>query len=387
MASRTFWPGARVALGWGGGAPRGARRDGLVVGRPARQLRLPAGEAPALEAGGEGVVGTGPPLVPRRPLRRALRGGLAVEGEHVVGHPERLVGWDPEDLLGDADLVVAERVAVRGVGVGELGGRVADVAAQHDERRLVLDRHAPPQRGLEGVAVVGDLAHLVDVPAVAAEARGCIVGEGQLGLAVDRDVVVVVDHDEPAEAEVAGERGGLVADALHEVAVTRDHEGVVVAQLGAEAGAQPALGDRHAGAVADALAERAGGDLDALGVVPFGVARRLRLPLAERLEVVELQAVPGQVEHRVEEDRRVAGGEDEPVAVGPVGLARVVLHHPRPEHVGEWRQCHRRARVPGVGPLRGVHREASDDVDPALLQVARHPCDPTHGPTAAGRRR
>ena len=76
-------------------------------------------------------------------------------------------------------------------------------------------------------------------------------------------MVVVVDVDEPAQPEVAGERRRLVADALHEVAVAADHEGVVVDEVGAEARPQPALGDAHAHAVAEPLAERAGGDLDA----------------------------------------------------------------------------------------------------------------------------
>ena len=39
---------------------------------------------------------------------------------------------------------------------------------------------------------------------------------------------------------------------------------------------------RHADRVGEALAERAGGDLDAGGVADLGVARRGRTPLAER---------------------------------------------------------------------------------------------------------
>ena len=61
--------------------------------------------------------------------------------------------------------------------------------------------------------------------------------------------------------------------------------------VGAEAVAQAALGDGHADGVGEALAERTGGDLDAGGVAGLGVAGRARLPLAERLEVVELEAV------------------------------------------------------------------------------------------------
>ena len=69
----------------------------------------------------------------------------------------------------------------------------------------VGDGLGPIERGLEGVEVVGDLADLVDVPAVAPEALAGVVGQRQLGDAVDRDVVVVVDHDQLAELLVAGE--------------------------------------------------------------------------------------------------------------------------------------------------------------------------------------
>ena len=68
---------------------------------------------------------------------------------------------------------------------------------------------------------------------------------------------------EVAESEMAGERGGLVADPLHHAAVTGDDERVVVLGVGAEARTQAALGDRHADRVGEALAERPRGDLDA----------------------------------------------------------------------------------------------------------------------------
>ena len=80
---------------------------------------------------------------------------------------------------------------------------------------------------------------------------------------------------------MAGERRGLVADALHHAAVTGDDERVVVLGVVAEAGAQVALGDRHADRVAEPLAERTGRDLDAGGVPGLGMAGRRRLPLAE----------------------------------------------------------------------------------------------------------
>ena len=219
------------------------------------------------------------------------------------------------------------------------------------------------------------------MPAVRLEALRDVVAVRELGRTVDGDVVVVVHVDEAAEPEVAGDRRRLVADALLEVAVAAEHERVVVDDLLAEPGAQVGLGEADAHAVGEALPERPGGDLDAGGVAVFGVTCGLGAPLPEVAQVVEGEAEPGEVEERVEQHRRVPVREHEAVAVGPVGRRGVVLHHPGPQHVGEGRQRHRRARVARVRLLHGVHRQPADDVDPALfdalLDVDRRHCAPS----------
>ena len=207
------------------------------------------------------------------------------------------------------------------------------------------------------------------MPAVGVEALGHVVVVGQLGRTVDGDVVVVVDVDEPPQPQMAGERCRLVADPLHQVAVAAEDEGVVVDELGAEAGPQPALGDAHAHAVAEPLAQRAGGDLDPVGEVHLGMTRRLAGPLTELLDVVEGESVAGEEEKGVQKDRGVAVGQDEAVTVGPVGVGRVVAHDPGEQHVCEGRQRHGRARVARIGLLRGVHGQAPDHVDPELLEL------------------
>ena len=54
------------------------------------------------------------------------------------------------------------------------------------------------------------------------EALELIVGDGKTGRAVDRDLIVVEQHDQAAELEMAGERDRLLADALHQAAVAGD---------------------------------------------------------------------------------------------------------------------------------------------------------------------
>jgi hypothetical protein len=187
---------------------------------------------------------------------------------------------------------------------------------------------------------------------------------------VDPSIVIRLSSkmaDQLAETEVAGERGRLVADAFHETAVAGDHEGEVVLRVGAEAGTQVLLGDRHPDGVGEALAERAGGDLDAEGVAGLGVAGGDGLPLAEVAQVVELEAVAAQVQQGVLQDRGVPVGEDETVTVRPARIGGVVLHDPAVEHVSERRQCHRCALVAAVGGEWAVHRHPPDERDGELV--------------------
>ena len=185
---------------------------------------------------------------------------------------------------------------------------------------------------------------------------------------VDGDVVVVVEHDELAELLVAGERGGLAADALHHAAVAGEHVGVVVHDLGAERGGQEALGQGHAHAVGHALAQRPGGGLDAGGVAELGVAGRAAAPLTEGLEVVQAQVVAGEVQHGVEQHAGVARRQHEAVTVRPGGIGRVVAQMPREQRVGDARGAHGHAGVAGVGFLDAVDGQEADGVDTTFFE-------------------
>ena len=92
----------------------------------------------------------------------------------------------------------------------------------------------------------------------------------------------------------------------------------MVTHVGTEAVAHHTLGDGQPDRVAETLAQRPRGHLDARRVAALGVAGRLAAPLAELAQVLEREVVPGQVQEGVLEYARVAVGEDETVAVGPV---------------------------------------------------------------------
>ena len=136
-----------------------------------------------------------------------------------------------------------------------------------------------------------------------------------------------------------------------------------------EQAALAAGGHGHADRVRQALPERAGGGLDALGVPVLRVAGGERAPLAQLLEVVELEPETGQVELDVEGQAGVPGGEDEPVAPGPVRVGRVVPHRALEERVRQRCQAHRGARVTTAAVFDGLRGEHPDGVHGAGVEV------------------
>jgi hypothetical protein len=188
-------------------------------------------------------------------------------------------------------------------------------------------------------------------------------------------VVVVVQHRQLAEAQVAGEARRLRGDALLEVAVRRDDVGPVVHDLVValvELAREAPLGDRHADRVREALAERASGGLDTRGEPAFREAGRARAPQPELHELLEHEAVAGHMEQRVQEHRGVPRRQHEAVTVRPIRVRRGVPEEAGPEHIGHRCRAHRRTRVAGVGLLDGVHREGPDRVDRQLVDLGRH---------------
>ena len=274
-------------------------------------------------------------------------------------------------LLGQFDFLFAEGLAV-GLGrAGLVGAAVADDRAAQDDRGTIrlAARHFDRSFDPGEVVAVQDALH---VPPVGVEPQARVLGEGQVGAAVDRDAVVQVEDDQLAQAEVPREGTGFGGDAFHHVAVAGDDIGEVVDDLVAGAvvpGRQVRLGHGHAHGVRDALAERSRGGLHAGRIAVFGMAGRPALPLPEIPDLVEGKVVAGEMEHGVEQHGPVPAGEHEAVAVRPFGVFRVVPHEARPQHVGDGRGFHGKARMAAVGLLDGVDGQHADGVDASLLEI------------------
>ncbi len=267
----------------------------------------------------------------------------------------------------------------------------ADVAVDDDERRAVLFLLEGLESPRKNLAIVR-VADARDVPAVPDEPCGDIFGERECGVALDRDVVVVVDPAKIRELQVSGQRGCLAGDALHHAAVTAEGVDVVVEDVepcAVEVLRLPFRGDRHPDGRGEAVSERPGRRLDPGGPAVLRMSRTARIELAEALQVVERNRRLAQplvlrvdrlharkMQERIQQRRRMPGGEDEAVAVRPDGVVRIEAQELLPQRVNHRRHRHGGPGVAGVRHLDGVHRERPDGVHAQLVDLdPRLRCD------------
>ena len=171
---------------------------------------------------------------------------------------------------------------------------------------------------------------------------------------------------------MSAKRDRLLADAFHQVAVGGQHISGVIDDGVTEDRGEMALGDRHADGIGEALAERAGGGLDARRMAVLGMAGGERAELAEALDLLDRhRLVAEQIKQRIEQHRAVAGGEHEAVAVGPRRIGRIELEKLGEQHGGDIGRAHRQAGMAGLGLFDGIHRQRADGIGHAVVRGAR----------------
>lgn len=111
--------------------------------------------------------------------------------------------------------------------------------------------------------------------AIGLKTQCAVFAESDVGARRQRDAVIVVQANELAQAQMAGQRCGLGGHTFHQVAVADERPGAVVYGCVAAlvvARRQMRFGDRHADRVRQALAQRAGRDLYARRIASLRVA-------------------------------------------------------------------------------------------------------------------
>ena len=339
-------------------AGRDVRRVGRIRRNRREQIGILAGHG-RLELGREVRIRCLPSVVTFVPL-----GASCTEVGRVLGEVVADLGRDEELLLRQPEPGARRRgerhpaLAVRLAGARHLGDALADERLRDDELRLAGRGAGLLECLVELLQVLP--VHLLDIPAVGLVARPRVLALREQGHRVEGHVVGVVDEDEVVELQVSGQRTRLARDALLQAAVTGETDDFVVengVRRGVEARGRHLAGHGETHGIGHALAERPGRALDARCFVKLGMARRDAAELAEALHFVQRNAVAGEVQPPVEEHAAVPRGEDEPVAIQPAGLSRVVAKRVAEEHSADLRTAERQAEVTGFAGGYGVNGE------------------------------
>src|SRR5262249_5111266 len=269
----------------------------LGIGRKARQVAIPPrGQlAPLhlLDLGGELrelLTVVGKERVPAPMRLGAARADPGIKLLHdPFGYKKLGILRPAIGALGKPDLLLAQRFAMGGGRINLVGRAVADVAIENDESRSALGVPENRERILDALKIIR-VANPQDVPSIGKKARRDILCEGDAGLTLDRDVIVVIDPTQVVELEMASERGRLRTEPPHQAAVAANRIDVIVEDVEARsvvAVGKPLPRHRHADTGRDSLTERAGRRLDTGHPVILRMPRRLAAQLAEVADVVE----------------------------------------------------------------------------------------------------
>eukprot|EP00850_Spirogloea_muscicola_P011473 SM000071S21097 [mRNA] locus=s71:348042:352773:- [translate_table: standard] len=333
-------------------------------------------------------------------------------------------------LTGGSNLLLTKRSTVSSIGVGLIGGTIANggrnLQSNYLEHRGLV-RHT---LGLlncctQSVQVIVAILDVDGVPAKGVEASLHVLCECNVCVAINGDVV----GNELSKAPMTGERGSLIGEALHVAAISKNAipgARVMVDNLSirlVEAGSKMLLSQSKSNGVGDALAKRtckptigisrepasqssqdgqeseiptAGTASDPLPgtdrstlmyvIICCIIRPRERARQKEDLHPVHPQGVSYldaivavDVEQRVLEHAPVAGRENKAIPVEVVGVLGVESHVLIEQDVGHGRAAHGQARVAGLGLLHGVDGEEADGVDGELGDLGVGPGLGLHG--------
>src|SRR5665213_268281 len=99
------------------------------------------------------------------------------------------------------------------------------------------------------------------MPAISGEAGRNVLREAHVGATGERDVVLVVEVNQLAQAKMSRERGRLLSNTFHQIAIATDGVRVVINDFVAWpviASGEPGFCNGHADAIAKALPQRTG---------------------------------------------------------------------------------------------------------------------------------
>ena len=161
------------------------------------------------------------------------------------------------------------------------------------------------------------------------------------GAAVDLNEVAIDDRGEVVEFELCAGHHRLPMQSALMLGIRRDDPDVKIFAVHLRA-------KRHSGALRETFAERTRGRLDRRKRNAFGMALKPRSELPQRQQLLDRKV--SEVRHRRVANRRdVAAREQQPIAIGPLRIGRIVPHQVPVERGKDVGHIERAGRMAGTG--------------------------------------
>ena len=264
---------------------------------------------------------------------------------------------------GAFDLLGAQWRAMAAAGAGLGRSPLADRRAGRNQAwpRIGLGRR---QRRINAGEIMAIASH--NMPAGGGEAPSHVFAGRQAHRAIDRNLVVVPDHVEAAQLQMARQRNRFLADAFHQAAIAGHNPGVVIDQRIAKHAVQVPLRHRHAHRHRQALPQRPGGAFHARQLGGFRMTGAWGMPLAEALDVIQGRLlIAGQVQQRIDQHRTMAGRQHKAVPIRPARRLGIELQVIGEQHGRDIGHAHRHSRVAAVGSFHRIHSQRPDGIGAA----------------------
>ena len=220
-----------------------------------------------------------------------------------------------------------------------------------------------------GINIVSVL-NIYNLPAAGGVTGSHILGEGHIDIALNGDIVFIVEHYKLAQLESASKRCRLLLDSLLKTAVAHQNIGVVIHHREPgliELRSQMAFRNRHTNGIGNALTQRTRGGLYAVRVAVLGVSRSLAAPLTEGLYILHGNLVAAQMQHGIKQHGAVSGGKNESVAVCKGRILGIVLEFSAVYGISKRCSTHGKARMSAVCLLHALSRKNTDGVNGLLF--------------------
>ena len=295
-----------------------------------------------------------------------------IVGIDLLRHSKRLAS-PAQVLLGCLQVFLPQRLAMS-TGLALLcRTAVADLGMDGNKGRTLLVSLC----FLDGPAdssQISAVSHIDSLEAECLHALLHILSEGNISIALDGNVVAVIDDNQLGQAKGACQGEGLGGNTLHHAAITAQGKGIMVIHRIArlvELLSQMCLGNCHAHCHAHACPQRAGSCLNAYSVAVLRMARSQGIQLTEILQVIHGQAVAKEMQQGIQHGGAMAAGQDKAVPVQPLWIFRIVAHVLAPQLVSDWRTAHRQARMAGLRLLNHLGSQNTDSIYTGVLNITQ----------------